>query len=341
MSWIESHWNRITPVSLLLYPASLAFRGVIMLRRAAYRSGLATTGKLAVPVIVVGNLTAGGTGKTPVVLWLANYLRGRGYSPGIVSRGYGGTHVTPYRVARDADPFACGDEPILLSRRSGCEVWIGANRAATGRALLAACPDCDTLISDDGLQHYGLDRDVEICVIDAARGFGNGWLLPAGPLREPSSRLIGVDAILINNGDLETPRVTEELALIANHRQFRMILEGHEFHNLLNQEHRVGAAFFRGRRLHAVAGIGNPSRFFRRLQALGLDFIAHPFPDHYRYRPSDIAYPDADAIVMTEKDAVKCAAFAGENHWMLPVDAAIEPGFGDFILTKIGRIAGG
>ena len=335
MTWLQSHWDRVTPVSALLYPVSLAFRAAVALRRAAYGAGLATIRTLPVPVIVVGNITAGGTGKTPVVLWLANYLRGHGYVPGIVSRGYGGTHAAPHRVAPEADPLACGDEPVLLARRSGCEVWIGADRAAAGRALLAEQPACNVLISDDGLQHYGLGRNVEICVIDAARGLGNGWLLPAGPLREPPSRLRAMDAILINSGSTETPAIIPDLPGLTSGRQFRMTLEGHEFHNLLNPGHRVGAEFFRGRRLHAVAGIGNPARFFRYLQTLGLDFIAHPFPDHHPYRPSDIAYADADAIVMTEKDAVKCQAFAADTLWKLPVDAGMEPRFGELVLHRL------
>ena len=337
MAWLDSHWDRVTPLSSLLYPVSLAFRVAATLRRAAYGAGLAATHQLPVPVIVVGNLTAGGTGKTPAVLWLASYLRAQGYVPGIVSRGYGGIHTAPHRVSPGADPLACGDEPVLLARRSGCEVWIGADRAAAGRALLAKQPGCNVVISDDGLQHYGLRRNIEICVIDAVRGLGNGWLLPAGPLREPPSRLREMDAILVNGGGMQATSTITGSAEVARERQYRMTLEGHEFHNLLNQGHRVGADFFRGRRLHAVAGIGNPARFFRYLQNLGLDFIAHPFPDHHRYRPSDIAYPDAEAILMTEKDAVKCEAFAAENLWMLPVDAGMETRFGELVLAKLGR----
>ncbi len=335
MAWLAAHWDRVTPVSALLYPVSLAFRGLVALRRALYRTGLAATYKLPVPVIVVGNITTGGTGKTPTVLWLANYLRGHGYVPGIVSRGYGGTHTAPHRVTLDADPLAFGDEPVLLARRSGCDVWIAADRAAAARALIAGQPACNVLISDDGLQHYRLARDVEICVIDATRGLGNGWLLPAGPLREPSARLAGVDAIVMNGASPETPEVLRPLASLGGRGQFRMTLEGREFHNVLNRGHRAGPEHFRGRRVHAVAGIGNPGRFFSLLQGLGLDFTAHAFPDHHPYRPSDISYADADAIVMTEKDAVKCQPFAAETHWMLPVDAEMEPRFGEFVLRRL------
>ena len=339
--WLQPHWDRVTPVSCLLFPLSLVFRVGVALRRAAYRIGLAAVDRLPVPVVVVGNITAGGTGKTPVVLWLANYLRGRGYVPGIVSRGYGGTHTAPHRVTPEADPLAFGDEPVLLARRSGCDVWIGADRAAAARALLAARPSCNALISDDGLQHYGLGRDFEICLLDGTRGFGNGWMIPAGPLREPPARLAEVDAIVTNGAIAETAGISAWLAAPVGSERFRMALEGHEFRNLLNREHRVTAEYFRGQRLHAVAGTGDPGRFFRHLQGLGLDFIAHPFPDHHAYRPADVAYPDADAVVMTEKDAVKCEPFAAETHWMLPVDARIDARLGELVLDRLEQVSHG
>ncbi len=333
--WLAAHWDRITPVSSLLMPLSLVFRGAVGLRRAAYRVGLAPVHRLPVPVIVVGNVTAGGTGKTPAVLWLADFLRRRGYLPGIVSRGYGGTHAAPHCVTEASDPYAFGDEPVLLARRSGCEVWIGADRVAAARALLAEQPSCNVLISDDGLQHYRLGRDIEICVLDGTRGLGNGWMLPAGPLREPASRLAAVDAILINGSAVETDPRHSALAPIPAERRFRMTLEGREFYNLLNPGNRTGAEHFRARRLHAIAGIGNPRRFFQHLTDLGLEFVAHSFPDHYPYRPDDIDYVDAEAIVMTEKDAVKCKAFADERHWVLPVDGEIEDRCGEFVLTRL------
>jgi len=337
MSWLEPHWDRVTPVSCLLFPLSLVFRACVALRRAAYRTGLVAAQQLPVPVVVVGNIAAGGTGKTPAVLWLATFLRERGYTPGIVSRGYGGIHRAPHRVAPESDPLAFGDEPVLLARRSGCEVWVGSDRAAAARSLLAGQPACNVLISDDGLQHYRLGRDAEICLIDGARGLGNGWMHPAGPLREPPSRLATVEAIVINEGRAQATRFEGALRLPVAPPQFGMTLDGAEFQNVLNRQLRVGAGYFRGRRLHAVAGIGNPGRFFRHLQDLGLDFVAHPFPDHHPFRPSDIAYAEADAIVMTEKDAVKCEAFAGEMHWVLPVDARIDARFGDLVLKGIRR----
>src|SRR5689334_13067251 len=225
MAWIESHWEHVTPVSALLYPLSLLYGAVSGARRA-----MAAPVKLPVPVVVVGNLTAGGTGKTPLTLWLAEFLRARGRTPGIVSRGYGGHAGAPRRVLPDSDPLACGDEPVLLARRSGCEVWIGANRVAAARSLLASRPACDVVLSDDGLQHYRLARDVELCVVDGERGFGNGWLLPAGPLRESPARLGRADAIVINGG----ARHASIAQLPEGTPRFAMALEGREFRNLLN-----------------------------------------------------------------------------------------------------------
>ncbi|MCC7487183.1 MAG: tetraacyldisaccharide 4'-kinase [Burkholderiales bacterium] len=338
MSWLAAHWERVTPVSALLFPLSLLFRAAAGLRRAAYRNGLATALTLPVPVVVVGNLRVGGTGKTPAVLWLANFLRARGREPGIVSRGYGGRRTAPCRVTPDTDPSDCGDEPVLIARRSGCETWTGADRRAAAGALLAARPRCDVLISDDGLQHYGLARTVELCVVDAARGLGNGWLLPAGPLREPPSRLSSVDAIVVNEGDDATPAPGGPRA--AGVPRFGMTLRGGEFYNLVNESHRALPGELRGRPLHAVAGIGDPDRFFRHLQRLGLTFVAHPFPDHHRFRAADLDFPGAGAVVMTEKDAVKCREFGCETHWVLPVEAEMTAGFGEFVLRRLDAAAG-
>ncbi len=332
MAWIESHWERITPVSALLYPLSLLYGAVAGVRRA-------TTApvRLPVPVIVVGNLTVGGTGKTPLTLWLAEFLRARGRTPGIVSRGYGGHGGPPRRVLPASDPLACGDEAVLLARRSSCAVWIGADRVAAARALLADEPACDVVLSDDGLQHYRLARDVEICVVDAARGFGNGWLLPAGPLRERPSRLASADAVVLNPGGGNASHPSAG-SIPPGPARFAMALEGRAFRNLLNPGQLAGAESFRGKRVHAVAGIGNPQRFFTHLQKLGLDFAAHPFPDHHPFVASDLAYDGSEAVVMTEKDAVKCRGFATEMHWELAVDAVPDPALGELVLRKLELI---
>lgn len=334
MTWIERHWQSFTPVSAALCPLSLLFGAAAAARRAAYRKGLIARLRLPVPVIVTGNITAGGTGKTPLALWLAARLRAGGYTPGIVCRGYGGHSTTPQRVSPDSDPYVAGDEAVLLARRSGCEVWAGVDRVAVARSLLAARPACDVLISDDGLQHYALARDVELCVVDAARGFGNGWLLPAGPLRERPSRLATVDAVVVNAGDGDALHPSTAL-IPARTARFTMKLEGREFRNILNPGHRVGPEYFSGRRVHAVAGIGNPQRFFRHLQGLGLDFTPHSFPDHYPYAVSDLAYSGAEAVLMTEKDAVKCRRFAAQAYWELAVDAVPDPALGKLVLSKL------
>jgi tetraacyldisaccharide 4'-kinase len=246
--------------------------------------------------------------------------------PGVVSRGYGSDSRTPRHIAPHADPARSADEPLLLAQRSGCPVWVGADRTGAAEALLRAHPDCNVIVSDDGLQHYRLVRNVEIAVVDGTRGFGNGLMLPAGPLREPVSRLRDVDAVVIN-GTLRSPGISSAA--------FAMKLEGRKFRNVLNPHLTVEAAHFHGQRLHAVAGIGNPERFFDHLKALGLAFHAHAFPDHHRFGANDLAFEDADAILMTEKDAVKCAPFAAETHWALRVDAVPDPGLGEVVLRKL------
>jgi len=333
MAWLEKQWNRIALPHLALYPVSLVYRATIALRRFLFRAGTLAVAKLPVPVIIIGNVTAGGTGKTPLVLWLVNYLRDRSMRPGIISRGYGGSAVTPRQVTDSSAPAVCGDEPVMLAQHSGVPVWVGANRSAAALALLRASPDCTVIVSDDGMQHYGLGRDVEIAVVDGARGFGNGLLLPAGPLREPTERLSEVDAVVVNEPGPAKIAFT-------NRNRFTMLLQSRGFHNLLNPDHQAGPELFLNRRVHAVAGIGNPQRFFEHLQRLGLAFSAHPFPDHYAFTASDINFDDADFIVMTEKDAVKCRSFATEKHWILRVDAEIDPAFGELIMKKLGTSYG-
>jgi tetraacyldisaccharide 4'-kinase len=332
MAWIERHWQSVTPVSALLYPVSLLYGAA-----AAGRRAVLTPSRLPVPVVVVGNVTAGGTGKTPLVLWLAAFLRRRGRTPGIVCRGYGGRLREPRRVPPDSDPLAHGDEAVLLARRSGCDVWAGVERVGAARALLEARRGCDVLLSDDGLQHYGLARDFEVCVADAARGFGNGWLLPAGPLRERPARLATVDAVVVNAGAGGPPHPS--LATIPPvPARYAMALEGSEFRGVLDPSRRAGAERFRGKRLHAVAGIGDPQRFFSHLRELGLDFTSHPFPDHHPFTAQDIECPGADAVLMTEKDAVKCQPYSDERHWALPVDARVDPALGEQVLRKLDSL---
>ncbi|HEX5338088.1 MAG TPA: tetraacyldisaccharide 4'-kinase, partial [Gallionella sp.] len=199
-NWLQGQWGRRTPWQILLLPPAALFFFISLVRRLLFRSGLRRSHRLPVPVIVVGNLTVGGTGKTPLVLWLVEFLRSQGYHPGIISRGYAGSAAQPQAVSAVSDPALVGDEPLLLARRTQCPIWVGRRRADVARALLVAHPDCDVIISDDGLQHYALQRDVEVVVVDGVRRFGNGLPLPAGPLREPLSRLQSVDAVVVNGG---------------------------------------------------------------------------------------------------------------------------------------------
>lgn len=336
MASFERHWYSVTPVSFLLFPLSLVFRAAVALRRALYRFGPFKPVRMRVPVVIVGNLTVGGTGKTPLVMWLVGLLRARGMRPGIVSRGYGGRQRAPMAVTATSAAADCGDEAVMLAQCCNVPVWVGRDRVATARALLNAAPECDVILSDDGLQHYRLARDVEIVVVDGRRGAGNGLMLPAGPLREPTTRLKTVDAIVVNVSE----SATVGLKAITP-AAYAMSLAGSEFYNLLNPGHRAGAQHFRGRRVHALAGIGRPERFFHHLRRLGIDFTAHPFPDHHAFTAAEVAFADAECILMTEKDAVKCRAFANEKHWVLPVAAELDPAFGETVLGKLRTLRRG
>ncbi len=319
-AWLQRRWYGTKP-PLGLVPLSALFGGAVALRRMAYRKGWKSAQRLPVPVVVVGNLTVGGTGKTPLTIWLAEFLTASGYKPGVVSRGYGGRkQERPLAVGADSDPAEAGDEPVLIARRTGCPVTVFPLRAEAGRALLAA-HDCDILIADDGLQHYALARDVEIAVVDGERRFGNGFCLPAGPLREPARRLAEVDLVVCRGGvptDGEYP-----LSLLAG-----------EAVNLADAGLRRPLADFAGLKLRAVAGIGFPQRFFADLRAAGLSFEERAFPDHHRYRPEDLGTDDA-LVLMTEKDAVKCRGFADGRLWAVPIKAQLPLAFGEKLLQLL------
>ena len=294
------------------------------LRTRLYQYGVLRTVRLPVPVIVVGNITAGGTGKTPLTLWLAQILRAAGWHPGIVSRGYGGQGRGVRSVVSASVADQVGDEPILLARQSGCPVWVGARRAEAGRALLAAHPEVDVLLCDDGLQHVSLARDIEIAVIDGARGLGNGHRLPWGPLREGAGRLDTVTAVVINGENLT--------ALKCAVPTYAMHLQAGVLRNL-REPTRVGAiADFVGQPVAALAGIGHPQRFFAQLAQLGLTPVPHAFPDHHRFVAADLP---PGPVIMTAKDAVKCEAFAHPECWVLEVDAVLEDGLQGRILKML------
>lgn len=324
--WQQRSWR-----AWLLFPLGLIFGALAALRRLLYRRAVFESIQLPVPVIVVGNIAVGGSGKTPTVQWLVEMLRAAGWSPGIVSRGYGGTVEGVGLVAADSDPTRYGDEPVLLARLARCPVAVGRDRPAAARALLAAHPQCDLIVADDGLQHYRLARTVEIAVVDEAT-LGNRWLLPAGPLREAPRRLAAVDLVIAHGTLSAATRAAAGAVPIED-----MSLAGNAFLALGDPTVSRPASFFRGQRVHALAGIGRPERFFDQLRAMGLDVVEHPFPDHHRYTAADLDFAPGEAKLMTSKDAVKCAPFMPDNAWEFPVQATIGSGAAERILEKLNN----
>ncbi len=299
---------------------------MILARRAAYRCGLLKRYRAPLPVIVVGNITVGGTGKTPLVIRIVELLQQQGFKPAVISRGYGGkTTDWPHSVTATSDPGLVGDEPSLIVQRTGCPLVIDPIRSrATDH--LATHTECDIIISDDGLQHYALERDIEIAVIDGQRRWGNGLMLPAGPLREPLTRLNQVD-LIVGNGSAETG-------------EYVMHLIGNDAVNLLDGQ-KVPLSQFAGKPLHAMAGIGNPERFFDHLKTFGLQFDQHSFPDHHDYSASELNFQPSAPLLMTEKDSVKCRRFAASHHWSVPVDAQLDASFEQQLLALLKRIQNG
>lgn len=320
-------WQARGPCAQLLRPLSVLFGALARRRRASTQPR-----RLPVPVIVVGNIAVGGSGKTPVVDWLAGVLRAAGHRPGIVSRGHGGRLSAQGGVARvpaAGDPAHYGDEPVLLARLTGCPLVIGRDRPAAACELLRLHPECDVLIADDGMQHYRLARDIEIAVVDDAT-LGNRLLLPAGPLREPLSRLGEVDLVLAHGEP-----GADVIAAAGAVPVFAMRLAGGDLAAVDGSGRRRPAGALRGRRVHAVAGIGRPQRFFDQLAAEGIVVVPHPFADHHRFEAADLAFGDALPILMTAKDAVKCRAFAPADCWEYPVRAQIGSGAAERILEKL------
>jgi tetraacyldisaccharide 4'-kinase len=323
-------WRRRGPAAWLLLPVSLLFGLLVRLRRWLYLAGMLRADRLPVPVLVVGNIFVGGTGKTPFTIWLARQLRAAGFHPGVLSRGYGAGVGLPRLVSADASPQDVGDEPLLIARHAGCPMAVGRQRAAAGRMLLAAHPEIDVLLLDDGLQHYALARDLEIMLFDG-RGAGNGWLLPAGPLREPLSRRR--DVTVVNGGAAP--------AMPAG--AFGMQLRGQWAVQLAQPDRRIALSALAARlpapKIVAAAGIGNPERYFSMLEGEGLRFRRMPLPDHYAYDENPFAGSDADVILITEKDAVKCrhsdALRNDARLWFVPVEAVIDAALADFIVEKL------
>lgn len=322
---IDNLWSGRNPLWRLFVPFSLLYAVLSAVNRLAYRLGLRTTYRARLPVVVVGNLTAGGSGKTPVVIWLTRYLKQLGYHPAVVSRGYGGHAAAyPLMVNEQTSPIESGDEPLLIFRRTGAPVIVAPKRVDAVKLALKQHPQIDVIISDDGLQHYALERDIEIVVVDGSRRFGNGWWLPAGPLRESKRRLSEVDAVIVNGGQA----LEHELAMQLKPGPITRLNGG------------VLSELDHSRSMVAIAGIGHPPRFFNTLRSMGLDVLAeYPFADHCAYRHKDLQSlaQDNQLLIMTEKDAVKCLNFAEDNWCYLPVSAELS---GSELSTLLEKIKG-
>lgn len=307
--WIHRVWYEGATSGWVLLPLAGLYRMMLGIRSFLYRQGIMRTYKAGVPVIVVGNITAGGTGKTPAVIWLVEQLRAKGYLPGIVSRGYGGSQSgTSMRIDVDSDAAVVGDEPVLLARRARCPVAVDSDRVRAAAMLVE--DGVDLIIADDGLQHLRLQRDFEICVIDGERGLGNRRLLPAGPLRDAPERLQTVDQVLVNGREEFPGAINFELVARDAHR--------------LNGSLARPLPEFRGTTVHAVAGIGNPKRFFDTLRAQGIQVIEHSHRDHAAIAAKDLQFGDDFNVFMTEKDAVKLDQKLPDTYWYVPVDLSME-----------------
>jgi len=322
---IDHYWYQGSRWLWLLWPISLLFCLLVWGRRALFRFGLKQSNSFPVPVIIIGNITVGGSGKTPLVLWLAEMLRKQGYRPGIISRGYGGqAGQWPQWVEGESDARVVGDEALLLARRSGCPMTVGPDRVAAAQLLLER-GDVDVILSDDGMQHYRLARDIEIAVLDGERRLGNGLCLPAGPLREPPSRLKTVDFVVCNGS--------------VRPGEWSMQLLAGEAQPLCSGTAKP-LETFAGSPVHAVAGIGNPERFFNMLNNAGLSIEKHPFADHYPYAEGELDFADEAPVLMTEKDAVKYFNYAKEHHWYLPVTAKLPDEFAKRLLAALESLRG-
>ena len=328
MSWLERRWYASEPAPCWLFPLETLFK---LLAQRKKNKALELSWEAPVPVVVVGNISVGGTGKTPLVSYLVELLKLEGFSPGVISRGYRSSAPNyPFDVSQAEDVSQCGDEPYLIHQRSQCPVIIDADRVAAAQYLLEHY-DCDVIISDDGLQHYRLGRDIEIAVIDGKRGLGNGHCLPAGPLRESPHRLASVDFI-VSNGPL-----CREIADV-DISEYTMQLEPQAFVSI-DRSTQVPLSAFDTKSVHAVAGIGNPQRFFDTLRGCSQSMITeHSFPDHHHYSESDLSFADNNPVVMTEKDAVKASAFTLSDAWYLDVSAQLPDNFSVQLLARLKTV---
>lgn len=353
-------WEKRGGVAQILWPLSQLYCVICALRRRLltsmihrHREQPGQQQRLSAPVIVVGNITLGGTGKTPLMMALVQLLKKQGYRPGVVSRGYGGKYSGKWRwVAREDDPRIVGDEPLMIKQQTGCPVIVSRKRDMAAQQLIKV--GCDVVLSDDGLQHYRLPRDIEIAVIHGDYGLGNGWCLPAGPLREPIERLNEVDFVLINDQDLPPPlqsadsknkntaqsahsTASMQLAQLFPHlKSYVMKFQSLGYvYSLQNPELQVPLLELHGKTVHAVAGIGHPASFFQQLQNNGMHVIAHPMPDHSRMNRKKICFSDEKLVILTMKDAVKCRNIASEQHYVYPIETALSESFVQAFLNKL------
>ncbi len=321
-AWYSNRW-----ATLPLWPLSWAFKAAVKFRRNRFLINRRKLWHSATPIVIVGNLTVGGTGKTPLLIALTKAFEARGLRVGIISRGYGGdAPFYPFLVTANSNPAQAGDEPVILAKSTGCPVVVDPQRVHAAQTI-AQRRVCDVILSDDGMQHYELDRDIEIAVVDGLRGFGNGMCLPAGPLREPPERLKDVNFVVINGAG-------NPLQEYYKKPVYHMQLLPQSWINLATGAASETINWRPAKRVHAVAGIGNPQRFFTTLKELGLEIIEHPFSDHHYFVAKDLDFKDDLPIVMTEKDAIKCR-FVPQNTWYLRVSASLDDGLVDTLVDAI------
>lgn len=314
-------WYGGAPVPWWLAALVPLYRLLVAIRWLPYAIGWRRPARIEVPLVCVGNIVAGGSGKTPLVIALVEALQARGWRPGVVSRGYGGSAREPRLLGPDSTADEVGDEPVLIARRAGVPVAVGRNRVEAAKLLVGQGVNC--VVADDGLQNPAFHRDLEICVVDGRRRFGNGRLLPAGPLREPQARWAAYALRVCNGGDPQGDEVAMQLC-----GEQALALHGNEARPL---------EAFCGTTVHAVAAIGDPQRFFDALRARGIEVLAHPFADHHAFVPSDLEFGDAHPVLMTEKDAVKCLRFARAGLWQVAVTAVLPAGFLDAVDAAMRR----
>ncbi|MGY3265032.1 tetraacyldisaccharide 4'-kinase [Lysobacter sp. HA35] len=327
MAATPRHWYGGTRVPLVARFIEPLYAFVTRMRTSLYARRILRSRHPGVPVIVVGNITAGGTGKTPLTIALVERLRDAGWTPGVATRGYGREGSTPLWIENTTPAHQSGDEPLLIAQRTGAQVRVDRDRARAAKALAEA--GCDIVVCDDGLQHYRLARDIEVEVIDGSRRYGNERLLPAGPLREPALRAHRCDFRVVNLGDAGQ--------LDSGFGEWPMRLAIHDAAPMHGRRARP-LATFAGQRVHAVAGVGDPSRFFNMLKGRGIAVVPHAFPDHHAYRAADLAFNSPLPVLMTEKDAVKCAAFAPEDSYAVPIAAELPEAFWTALLDRVDRL---